>query len=112
MYLKRHISPNQSAKIKQQGKITGLWLEKEYKRFYPAGEVAGHLVGFTNVDDQGQEGLEYMLEEFLLGEDGSKLVNGEEGCLRNIDIQYLQNGSKHGLFDLEVINDEFQQKIT
>ena len=49
-------------------------LEKEYKRFYPAGEVTGHLVGFTNIDDQGQEGMEYMLEEFLLGEDGSKLV--------------------------------------
>ena len=74
MYLKRHISPSQSIKIKQLGKITGLWLEKEYKRFYPAGEVTGHLVGFTNIDDQGQEGLEYMLEEFLLGEDGSKLV--------------------------------------
>ena len=74
MYLKRHISPNQSIKIKQLGGITGLWLEKEYKRFYPAGEVTGHLVGFTNIDDQGQEGLEYMLEEFLLGEDGSKLV--------------------------------------
>ena len=74
MYLKRHISPNQSIKVKQLGKITGLWLEKEYKRFYPAGEVTGHLVGFTNIDDQGQEGLEYMLEEFLLGEDGSKLV--------------------------------------
>ena len=72
MYLKRHISPNQSAKIKQQGKITGLWLEKEYKRFYPAGEVTGHLVGYTNIDDQGQEGLEYMLEEFLPGENGSK----------------------------------------
>ena len=74
MYLKRHISPSQSIKIKQLGKITGLWLEKEYKRFYPAGEVTGHLVGFTNIDDQGQEGMEYMLEEFLLGEDGSKLV--------------------------------------
>jgi len=74
MYLKRHISPNQSTKIKQLGKITGLWLEKEYKRFYPAGEVTGHLVGYTNIDDQGQEGMEYMLEEFLLGEDGSKFV--------------------------------------
>jgi len=74
MYLKRHISFNQSIKIKQLGRITGLWLEKEYKRFYPAGEVTSHLVGFTNIDDQGQEGLEYMLEEFLIGEDGSKLV--------------------------------------
>ena len=74
MYLKRHISFNQSIKIKQLGRITGLWLEKEYKRYYPAGEVTSHLVGFTNIDDQGQEGLEYMLEEFLIGEDGSKLV--------------------------------------
>ena len=58
MYLKRHISPNQSIEIKQLGRITGFWLEKEYKRFYPAGEVTGHLVGFTNIDDQGQEGVE------------------------------------------------------
>jgi len=74
MYLKRHISTKQSIKIEQLGRINGLWLEKEYKRFYPAGEVTGHLVGYTNIDDQGQEGLEYMLEEFLPGENGSKLV--------------------------------------
>ena len=58
---------------------------------------------------------ELLLETFQTCQvliDEQKLVNGEEGCLCNIDIQYLQNGSKHGLFDLEVINDEFQQKIT
>jgi hypothetical protein len=43
--------------------------------------------------------------------DEQKLVNGEEGCLCNIDIEHFENNSKHGLFDLDLINDELQQKI-
>ena len=43
--------------------------------------------------------------------DEQKLVNGEEGCLCNIDIEHFENNSKHGLFDLDLINDAFQQKI-
>jgi cell division protein FtsI (penicillin-binding protein 3) len=47
---------------------------REYRRYYPAGEVTGHVVGFTNVDDGGQEGLELELDHWLQGENGSKRV--------------------------------------
>ena len=57
LYLVRHMPPEQAAHIKALG-IPGVYLLREYRRYYPAGEVAGHVVGFTTVDDQGQEGLE------------------------------------------------------
>ena len=47
---------------------------REYRRYYPAGEVTGHLLGFTNVDDAGQEGLELAFDHWLAGEDGAKRV--------------------------------------
>ena len=55
-----------------------------------------------------------LLETFQTSQvliDEQKLVNGEEGCLCNIDIEYLEDNSKHGLFDPDLITDEFQQKI-
>ena len=47
---------------------------REYRRYYPAGEVTGHMVGFTNIDDDGQEGLELAFNHWLSGESGSKRV--------------------------------------
>ena len=47
---------------------------REYRRYYPAGEVAGHIIGFTSVDDEGQEGLELAFDHWLAGEDGAKRV--------------------------------------
>ncbi len=59
--------------VKAHG-IRGVHVEREYKRFYPAGEVFGHVVGFTDVDDDGQEGLELAFDEALSGEPGAKRV--------------------------------------
>jgi len=73
LYLVRHMPPEQAAHIKALG-IPGVYLLREYRRYYPAGEVAGHVVGFTTVDDQGQEGLELAYEQLLNGEDGAKRV--------------------------------------
>ena len=73
LYLVRHMPPDKAARIKALG-IPGLNLLREYRRYYPAGEVAGHVVGFTTVDDQGQEGLELGFDQLLNGEDGSKRV--------------------------------------
>ena len=56
----------------KQLNITGVALQREYKRFYPAGEVTAHLIGFTNVDDIGQEGLELTHDEHLQGVPGLK----------------------------------------
>ena len=57
-----------------QLEIPGVYLMREYRRYYPAGEVAGHVLGFTNVDDEGQEGLELAFDHWLAGEDGAKRV--------------------------------------
>ncbi len=73
LYLTRHMPPEQAAQIKALG-IPGVYLLREYRRFYPAGEVAGHVVGFTTIDDQGQEGLELGYDQLLNGEDGAKRV--------------------------------------
>jgi len=73
LYLERHMPPEEAARIKALG-IPGVYLLREYQRYYPAGEVAGHIVGFTNLDDQGQEGLELGFDQLLNGEDGAKRV--------------------------------------
>ena len=73
LYLERAMPPDQAARIKALG-IPGVYLQREYRRYYPAGEVAAHVVGFTTVDDQGQEGLELAYDQLLNGEDGAKRV--------------------------------------
>jgi cell division protein FtsI (penicillin-binding protein 3) len=73
LYLVRHMPPEQAAHVKALG-IPGVYLMREYRRYYPAGEVAGHVVGFTTVDDKGQEGLELDFDQLLNGEDGAKRV--------------------------------------
>ena len=73
LYLVRHMPPDQAAHIKALG-IPGVYLMREYRRYYPAGEVAGHILGFTTVDDKGQEGLELGFDQLMNGEDGAKRV--------------------------------------
>jgi cell division protein FtsI (penicillin-binding protein 3) len=71
MYLQRHMVPADARDILAL-KIKGVSGEREYRRFYPAGEVAAQLVGFTNVDDQGIAGLELAYEDWLKGVPGKK----------------------------------------
>lgn len=73
LYLKRHLSPEQAHRVMAL-KLPGVNVIREYRRYYPAGEVTGHLVGFTNVDDSGQEGLELAFNHWLAGESGAKRV--------------------------------------
>jgi cell division protein FtsI (penicillin-binding protein 3) len=73
LYLVRHMPPEQAAHIKALA-IPGVYLLREYQRYYPAGEVSGHVVGFTTIDDRGQEGLELGFDQLLNGEDGAKRV--------------------------------------
>jgi cell division protein FtsI (penicillin-binding protein 3) len=73
VYLKRHLAPDQAHKVMAL-KLPGVNVIREYRRYYPAGEVAGHLVGFTSVDDEGQEGLELAYNHWLSGESGAKRV--------------------------------------
>jgi cell division protein FtsI (penicillin-binding protein 3) len=73
LYLKRHLSPEQAQQVMAL-KLPGVNVLREYRRYYPSGEVAGHLVGFTSVDDDGQEGLELEFNHWLSGESGAKRV--------------------------------------
>ncbi len=73
VYLKRRVSPDIANKVMEL-KIPGVALAPEYKRFYPAGEVAAHVVGFANVDDVGQEGMELVYNDHLKGVPGAKRV--------------------------------------
>ncbi|CBL44250.1 Cell division protein FtsI/penicillin-binding protein 2 [gamma proteobacterium HdN1] len=73
MYLKRHMNPVKAAAVLNMD-ISGVYGLSEYRRFYPAGEVTSHIVGFNNIDDQGQEGIELAFEDTLRGEPGKKRV--------------------------------------
>ncbi len=71
VYLERKISPAMAKYIREL-KIPGIHLRKESKRFYPTGEISAHIVGFTNVDDKGIEGVERVYDEILTGKGGNK----------------------------------------
>ncbi len=73
VYLRRHLRPNDAARALSLG-LPGVSTLREYRRYYPAGEVAGHVLGFTDIDDRGQEGLELAYDYWLSGETGSKRV--------------------------------------
>lgn len=73
VYLKRQVEPVVAEKIVALG-IAGIETRKEYKRFYPEGEVMAHVVGFTNIEDAGQEGIELASEKNLAGKVGNRRV--------------------------------------
>ncbi len=73
VYLLRHMNPKDAAQVKALN-IPGVYLQREYRRYYPAGEVTGHVLGFTNIDDQGREGLELAYDRSLAGAPGAKRV--------------------------------------
>lgn len=73
VYLKRHVFPNIADQLKQQ-KTPGVSIVREYRRYYPAGEMAAHVVGLTNIDDQGLEGVELAFDDWLHGSPGKKRV--------------------------------------
>lgn len=73
MYINRHMTPGEADRILDQG-IRGVYGLTEYKRYYPAGEVAAHVVGFTDIDDHGQEGVELAFEHQLGSKPGKKEV--------------------------------------
>lgn len=73
VYVKRRISPDLAEKVKDLN-ISGIYLEREYRRFYPAGDVVSHVVGFTGVDGDGQEGVELKENETLSGVPGKRRV--------------------------------------
>lgn len=89
VYLVRHMRPQDAARVKALG-IPGVDTLREYRRYYPAGEVTGHLLGFTNVDDVGQEGLELAFDQWLGGEPGAKRVMRDSLGRTIEDIEQLK----------------------
>jgi cell division protein FtsI (penicillin-binding protein 3) len=72
-YLKRQISPEVGQRVLDL-RIPGVALQREYRRYYPAGEVAAHVLGFTDIDDKGQEGLELGFDATLRGANGKRRI--------------------------------------
>ena len=73
VYLKRQLPPELAERVVQLD-VPGIFLQREYRRYYPAGDVMAHIIGFTGVDDNGQEGLELVHENDLAGVPGSRRV--------------------------------------
>jgi len=73
VYLKRQLPPDQAGKVASLN-LSGISLQREYRRYYPTGEEAAQTLGFTGQDDNGQEGLELALQERLAGKSGSQRV--------------------------------------
>ena len=93
-YIKRDVPPEVAKRIAKL-KLPGLFLQEESKRYYPEGEVASHVVGFTNIDDKGQEGLELSYNPWLSGVIGKTLVIKDRHGRSISNLQTLQ-GSKPG----------------
>lgn len=91
MYLARRLAPSDANPVLDL-KLKGVYGRDEYKRFYPAGELTAQLVGFTNVDDRGQEGLELAYDQWLTGVPGERRV--------------LQDRNTRVIKDLELIRAE------
>lgn len=87
LYLKRRISPEQARRILAHN-IPGVFSQREFRRFYPQGEAMAHVLGFTNVDDRGQEGLELSFDHILSGKPGSKRVirDGQGRIVESVDL--------------------------
>jgi cell division protein FtsI (penicillin-binding protein 3) len=83
LYLARGLPPADAMRVKQLN-ITGVTVAREYRRYYPAGEVAAHVLGFTSIDDVGQEGTERSFDNWLAGEDGAKRVI-QDAKARNVE---------------------------
>jgi cell division protein FtsI (penicillin-binding protein 3) len=73
VYLKRQIDPDEAKRFIALG-APGVFAQREYRRYYPAGEVAAHVVGFCDIDGKGQEGIEAAQDAALRGTPGSRRV--------------------------------------
>ena len=90
MYLKRSVNPVEAEAVLSNN-WNGVHGVQEFQRYYPAAEVATHLVGFNNIDDQGQEGMELAYEPWLQGTSGKKVVQKDRTGRTVKDLQLLSS---------------------
>jgi cell division protein FtsI (penicillin-binding protein 3) len=96
VYLKRQLPPEQAEKIVELG-IPGVFLQREYRRYYPGGDVMAHLIGFTDIDDKGQEALELAFDAELTGKAGTRRVLKDRRghIIEDVDsVRKPQDGAK------------------
>ncbi|CAN5324745.1 penicillin-binding protein 2 [soil metagenome] len=87
VFLRRRINPDDAEAVLKRG-IPGVYAQREFRRFYPHGEVMAHVLGFTNIDDHGQEGLELAFDSWLTGKPGAqKVIRDRRGrIVENVDL--------------------------
>ena len=87
LWVKRRINPAIAQRVVAMG-IPGVYAQREFRRFYPQGEAFAHVLGFTNVDDFGQEGVELALDDWLRGQPGLKRVirDNRGRIVENVDL--------------------------
>jgi len=90
LYLVRGLTPEQGQSVLDL-KIPGVYAQEEFRRFYPAGEVAAHVVGFTDIDDRGREGMELAYDEWLAGVPGKRQVLKDRRGRLIKDVQVTKN---------------------
>ncbi|MFA5685744.1 MAG: penicillin-binding transpeptidase domain-containing protein, partial [Lysobacteraceae bacterium] len=86
VYLKRHVDPSVAAQVRALA-APGVALQREYRRYYPDGEVTAHVLGLTDIDDTGQEGIELAYDDWLRGEPGAKRVvkDGRHSVIETVE---------------------------
>lgn len=87
LFLRRHMNPDDAEEVLALG-IPGVNSQREFRRFYPLGEIGAHVLGFTNIDDVGQEGVELAFNEWLTGKPGAKrVIRDRRGrIVANVDL--------------------------
>jgi cell division protein FtsI (penicillin-binding protein 3) len=90
MYLVRGLTPEQGQHVLSL-KVPGVYAIEEFRRFYPAGEVAAHMLGFTDIDDHGREGVELAFDQWLAGVPGKRQVLKDRRGHLIRDVQVTQN---------------------
>jgi cell division protein FtsI (penicillin-binding protein 3) len=87
MFLRRQMNPDDAQAVIARG-IPGVHSQREFRRYYPHGEVMAHVLGFTNIDDRGQEGLELAFDSWLTGKPGAqKVIRDRHGrIVENVDL--------------------------
>ncbi|WP_413243512.1 peptidoglycan D,D-transpeptidase FtsI family protein [Pseudomonas sp.] len=90
MYLVRGLTPEKGQRVLDL-KLPGVYAIEEFRRFYPGGEVTAHVVGFTDIDDRGREGMELAYEDWLAGVPGKRQVLKDRRGRLIKDVQVTQN---------------------
>jgi cell division protein FtsI (penicillin-binding protein 3) len=89
VFLKRQISPEQAAKVMAL-RMPGVFQQREFRRYYPAGDLMAHVVGFTGIEDNGQEGIELAAQQRLAGTPGvRKVIKDRKGRIIE-DVESLR----------------------